>query len=140
MSETTLVLLTVWMDRAQILLANRLTEKGLPVVSYGASDDETKSTPRTGAVLRDAITMRTTPPFVASHDILRGIVYAGRSALQFAFMLAIMYVSCLPIFPNTSHADMLSSLCRTYQVGFILSIIVGLGVGETLFGRYIASA
>lgn len=25
---------------------------------------------------------------------------------------------------------------RTYQVGFILSIVFGLGVGETLFGRY----
>ncbi len=119
-------------------MANRLTEKGLPVVSYGTSDDETKATPRTGAVLRDAITMRTTPPFVASHYILRGVVYAGRSALQFAFMLAIMYVC--PLFPNTSHADIPLSLCRTYQVGFILSIIVGLGVGETLFGRYIASA
>lgn len=25
---------------------------------------------------------------------------------------------------------------RTYQVGFIAAIITGLGVGETLFGRY----
>jgi len=26
---------------------------------------------------------------------------------------------------------------RTFQVGFILSIIIGFGVGEILFGRYI---
>ena len=25
---------------------------------------------------------------------------------------------------------------RTYQTAFIISIVVGLGVGETLFGRY----
>ncbi|KAI0085508.1 CTR copper uptake transporter [Irpex rosettiformis] len=107
-----------WAKRAQILQSNRQNAKGLPVASYTTPASETKSGPRTGTVLRDAMTMRTTPPFIASHDILRGIVYAGRAALQFAFMLAIM----------------------TFQVGFILSIVVGLGVGEMLFGRHIASA
>jgi hypothetical protein len=29
---------------------------------------------------------------------------------------------------------------RTFQVGFILAIVAGLGVGETLFGRYQSNA
>ncbi|KAL5495807.1 hypothetical protein ACEPAI_1271 [Sanghuangporus weigelae] len=49
-----------------------------------------------------------------TRDIPRGIVQAAQSALEFAFMLVVM----------------------TYQVGFILSIVVGLGVGEAMFGRY----
>ncbi|KAL5534771.1 hypothetical protein ACEPAG_1235 [Sanghuangporus baumii] len=47
-------------------------------------------------------------------DIPRGIVQAAQSALEFAFMLVVM----------------------TFQVGFIISIAVGLGVGEAMFGRY----
>jgi copper transporter 1 len=29
---------------------------------------------------------------------------------------------------------------RTFQLGFILSLVVGLGVGETLFGRFGSTA
>lgn len=36
--------------------------------------------------------IRTVPPFIASQDIPRGVIYAGQVALEFAFMLAIMYV------------------------------------------------
>ncbi|KAI0338671.1 hypothetical protein BDW22DRAFT_1314894, partial [Trametopsis cervina] len=108
-----------WAHRAEVLRTNRVNAKGLPTSSSsGKSIPESQSSnssTSTRAVLRDAVTMRSAPPFIASHDILRGVVYAGRSALQFAFMLAIM----------------------TFQVGFILSIVVGLGVGEVLFGRYI---
>ncbi|KAJ3995057.1 CTR copper uptake transporter [Lentinula boryana] len=58
--------------------------------------------------------MRRAPPFIPAHDIVRGILHAGQAALTFAFMLVVM----------------------TFQLGFIISIVVGLGVGETLFGRY----
>jgi len=61
------------------------------------------------------IATRSAPPFIPAHDFARGVLHAGQMALTFAFMLAVM----------------------TFQVGFILSIVVGLGVGETLFGRYI---
>ncbi|KLO18684.1 hypothetical protein SCHPADRAFT_819296 [Schizopora paradoxa] len=60
------------------------------------------------------LSRRNIPPFVPSQDIVRGIVFVGQAALGYAFMLAIM----------------------TFQAGFIISIAVGLGVGETLFGRY----
>ncbi|KIK09641.1 hypothetical protein K443DRAFT_127524 [Laccaria amethystina LaAM-08-1] len=58
---------------------------------------------------------RTALPFIPAHDISRGLLHMGQTAFGFAFMLAVM----------------------TFQVGFIFSIILGLGVGEMLFGRYI---
>ncbi|KAF8812779.1 copper transporter [Phlegmacium glaucopus] len=64
------------------------------------------------------ITLRTIPPFIPAHDIIRGILHAGQAALTFVFMLTVM----------------------TYQVSFIISIVVGLGVGEAVFGRYISSS
>ncbi|KDR77916.1 hypothetical protein GALMADRAFT_65303 [Galerina marginata CBS 339.88] len=61
---------------------------------------------------------RHVPPFILAHDVSRGVLHAGQATLGFAFMLVVM----------------------TYQASFIISIIVGLGVGETLFGRYISAA
>ncbi|KAJ7107713.1 Ctr copper transporter [Mycena epipterygia] len=54
------------------------------------------------------------PPFTPAHDIPRGALFALQSLLGFAFMLVIM----------------------TFQVAYIISIVVGFGVGEMLFGRY----
>ncbi|KAJ7710432.1 Ctr copper transporter family-domain-containing protein [Mycena rosella] len=54
------------------------------------------------------------PPFVAAHDVMRGAMQALGAALGYAFMLAVM----------------------TFQASFIISIVLGLGVGEMLFGRY----
>ncbi|KAJ3982371.1 CTR copper uptake transporter [Lentinula detonsa] len=62
----------------------------------------------------NVFSMRRAPPFIPAHDIVRGILHAGQAALTFAFMLVVM----------------------TFQLGFIIAIVVGLGVGETLFGRY----
>ncbi|KAJ8502465.1 hypothetical protein ONZ45_g11726 [Pleurotus djamor] len=60
------------------------------------------------------IDRRRIPPFALSRDLVRGLIHAVHATLGFALMLAVM----------------------TYQVGFILSIIVGAGVGEVLFGRF----
>ncbi|KAH7920822.1 CTR copper uptake transporter [Leucogyrophana mollusca] len=57
---------------------------------------------------------RLTPPFIPEHDIVRGIMFAAQALLGYLFMLAVM----------------------TYSLGFIFALVVGLGVGETLFGRY----
>ncbi|CAA7271353.1 unnamed protein product [Cyclocybe aegerita] len=54
------------------------------------------------------------PSFILTHSLARGAIHALQAALGFAFMLVVM----------------------TYNVGYILSIILGLGVGETLFGRF----
>ena len=53
-------------------------------------------------------------PFIAPHDIPRGIIHFFQAILGYAFMLAVM----------------------TFNLGFILSICVGFGVGEILFGRF----
>jgi len=104
-----------WTKSALIVQTNRLNARGLPVSvhqaeKYGSTTSSTQFV--------NALTMRTVPPFVFWHDFTRGIMYLGHAALQFAFMLAIM----------------------SFQVGFILAIVAGLGVGETLFGRYTSLA
>ncbi|TFY66377.1 hypothetical protein EVG20_g4715 [Dentipellis fragilis] len=66
---------------------------------------------------RGVFNRRSAPPFIFWHDVSRGILQIGQSLLSFLFMLAVM----------------------TFQVGFILSIVIGLGVGEALFGRSFSS-
>ncbi|KDQ49467.1 hypothetical protein JAAARDRAFT_42889 [Jaapia argillacea MUCL 33604] len=63
---------------------------------------------------RVSFSPRTIPPFIPSVDISRGVLQAVQSVFGYLFMLAVM----------------------TFQVGFILSIVVGLGIGECLFGRW----
>lgn len=75
---------------------------------------------------------RFTPPFIPAYDIARGLMFATQTSLNYLFMLTVMYVASLS---SLRCADVLG-LVRTYQLGFILSLVVGLGVGETLFGRF----
>ncbi|KAJ6586451.1 copper transporter [Mycena vulgaris] len=58
------------------------------------------------------------PPFIPAHDIARGALHALQAFFGFAFMLAVM----------------------TFQAAFIISIVVGFGVGEMIFGRYASAA
>ncbi|KZP32306.1 hypothetical protein FIBSPDRAFT_907384 [Athelia psychrophila] len=58
-------------------------------------------------------TMRTIPPFIASHDIPRGAIHALQALLSYALMLSVM----------------------TFQAAYLLSVVFGLGLGEVLFGR-----
>jgi len=58
--------------------------------------------------------IRVLPPFILSHEFPRGIIQVGQSALKFALMLAVM----------------------SFNVGIIISVVFGLGVGEMLFGRF----
>lgn len=104
-----------WSKRAAILRADRMNARGLPSASSSEVDFKQSAV---NVRVRDAATLRHAPPFVLAHDLMRGFTYMFHTALQFAFMLTVM----------------------TFQAAFILSIIVGLGVGETLFGRYIAHA
>jgi len=58
------------------------------------------------------------PSFNPAHDIMRGAMHAVQAFLGFAFMLAVM----------------------TFQASYIITLILGLGIGEALFGRYAAAA
>ncbi|THH27016.1 hypothetical protein EUX98_g7168 [Antrodiella citrinella] len=53
------------------------------------------------------------PPFIASHDFPRGVAFALQALLTYVLMLAVM----------------------TFQAAYFISIVVGLGIGEMLFGR-----
>ncbi|KAI6133338.1 Ctr copper transporter [Pisolithus croceorrhizus] len=53
------------------------------------------------------------PPFIPSHDIPRGIIHAIQTAFSYILMLIVM----------------------TFNVAYIIPVILGLGVGEVLFGR-----
>ncbi|KAG6379264.1 Ctr copper transporter [Boletus reticuloceps] len=53
------------------------------------------------------------PPFAFSRDVPRGIIHALQSTLSYTLMLVIM----------------------TFNGAFIISVIVGLGIGEVLVGR-----
>ncbi|VDB95694.1 unnamed protein product [Peniophora sp. CBMAI 1063] len=87
-----------WHQRALIEMANRTNKR----TTLGQPQSTPTKIPRTAL------------PFIAAHDLPRGLITAILALLGFLFMLAVM----------------------TYQVGFILSIVIGLGVGEALFGRY----
>ncbi|KIM48433.1 hypothetical protein M413DRAFT_440165 [Hebeloma cylindrosporum] len=56
---------------------------------------------------------RTIPPFIVAHDVPRGILYAAQVLVVYLLMLAIM----------------------TFQAAYFISIVLGLGIGETIFGR-----
>ncbi|KAF9456153.1 Ctr copper transporter family-domain-containing protein [Collybia nuda] len=62
---------------------------------------------------RQANHIRTIPPFIPSHDVPRGIMHGIQTLLGYLLMLAVM----------------------TFNAAYIISIVVGLGLGEVIFGR-----
>ncbi|KAF9512739.1 hypothetical protein BS47DRAFT_1297301 [Hydnum rufescens UP504] len=56
---------------------------------------------------------RTIPPFIISHDIPRGVLFMGHALLRYMLMLAVM----------------------TYSASYIISILIGLSIGEVAYGR-----
>ena len=111
---------THWKHRAMLLSSRYSTNSQEPSRS-STPDEKTKATVAVEEESRSRIPSlvpklrpRTIPPFVVSHDIPRGILHAFQSAIGFLLMLAVM----------------------SYRVEFILCILIGLGQGETLFGRY----
>ncbi|KIL61659.1 hypothetical protein M378DRAFT_166611 [Amanita muscaria Koide BX008] len=127
-----------WSQSAQLeMLANRLrqSKQQLPEKSEPHNRDSkssesslksastpTQSTTTTTTTLRPNVfrnmfsRYNTTTPFIPSHNISRGILHAIQTALSYLFMLASM----------------------TFQAAFIISMCLGAGVGEMMFGRYIS--
>jgi solute carrier family 31 (copper transporter), member 1 len=73
---------------------------------------------------------RTIPPFIAAHDVPRGILYSLQMFMMYLLMLAVMYAQSLFMFSLLLEYD-----SRTFQAAFFISIVLGLGIGEILFGR-----
>lgn len=57
--------------------------------------------------------LRSIPPFIPSHDIPRGIMHSIQTASSYVLMLIVM----------------------TFNAAYIIPVILGLGMGEALFGR-----
>lgn len=57
---------------------------------------------------------RVVPPFILAHDLPRGTIHMFQAAMAYALMLIVM----------------------TFQVGYFVSVILGLGVGQVIFGRW----
>jgi len=96
-----------WATRAQ-LLHSKSTSTSAPVPTRF---------PRLSRIARTCLGFASTdgtPPLILAHDIPRGLLFVVRALIGVLFMWTVM----------------------TFQVAFILSIVVGLGVGEMLFGRY----
>ncbi|EKM60886.1 uncharacterized protein PHACADRAFT_247104 [Phanerochaete carnosa HHB-10118-sp] len=76
--------------------------------------DDVKPVPsERSSLVNSARVSRSSPPFLLSHDVPRGIAFACQALLGYTLMLAVM----------------------TFQAAYIISILVGLGIGEVLFGR-----
>ncbi|KAK7455772.1 hypothetical protein VKT23_010804 [Stygiomarasmius scandens] len=99
-----------WARSAQVIQANQLNRSKSNGIAHESQSFS----------LQNVLLLRTrfAPPFIPSHDIVRGLFYIAQAGLGYLFMLAIM----------------------TYQVGFIFSILIGLGFGEVMFGRYAKGA
>ncbi len=54
------------------------------------------------------------PPFKMAHDLPRGVLFAFSSFVNYLLMLSVM----------------------TYDVWFFVAVLLGLGAGETAFGRF----
>ncbi|TDL28568.1 hypothetical protein BD410DRAFT_811659 [Rickenella mellea] len=95
-----------WRQKALAITSNKLAPTESPDCCAGDSGQKQSPT-----ALRT--TPRTIAPFIPSVDLVRGCMHSGQAVLQYALMLAVM----------------------TFQAAYIISIVVGLGVGEVIFGR-----
>ncbi|KAH9913205.1 CTR copper uptake transporter [Fomitopsis serialis] len=107
-----------WAQRARVVELNTGSNASLPTTRSSAVDEKRStsslSVPVLHSTLPRTIGLRSAAPFILKHELPRGILLMVQVALNYAFMLAVM----------------------TFQLGFIFSLIVGLGVGEMLFGRF----
>lgn len=107
-----------WGSRAlALILQMQRTSTNVQYVDDKAKDpsdaieEGSSSLPITPARVRNR--QRLVPPFIPMHDITRGIFQAVQSLFSYTLMLAVM----------------------TFNASYIISIVVGLAIGEVLFGR-----
>ncbi|KAF8078386.1 Ctr copper transporter [Lyophyllum atratum] len=85
--------------------ANEISEKSLYLKSENPESSDLRQA--------TASPIRTIPPFILAHDFPRGLMHGLQALLTYALMLAVM----------------------TFNAAYIISIILGLGIGEAIFGR-----
>ncbi|CEL57544.1 CTR copper uptake transporter [Rhizoctonia solani AG-1 IB] len=100
-----------WKQRSDALVAARFVRMR---DSVSADKESEQNTSLTGQSKAPAISKPTLPPFIWSHELARGGMQILQSFFGYALMLAVM----------------------SFNAAFIISILLGLGVGEILFGRF----
>ncbi|KAH0834214.1 CTR copper uptake transporter [Lanmaoa asiatica] len=96
-----------WVERASILALEKSDSvSSLPSSSESSASSSSPSTRKSK--------WHRLPPFVPEFDITRGVLFSAQAFIKVLLMLAVM----------------------TFQLAFLVSIAIGSGVGETLFGRF----
>ncbi|QRW05030.1 copper transport protein CTR2 [Ceratobasidium sp. AG-Ba] len=104
-----------WRHRSNALVAARFVRlRDSRSSSDKASEEGGCCAPEAGTAQAPA-SRPTLPPFVTSHELARGAMQIIQSFFGYALMLAVM----------------------TFNAAFIISVLLGLGVGEVLFGRFV---
>ncbi|KAG8984284.1 hypothetical protein FRB94_006196 [Tulasnella sp. JGI-2019a] len=88
-------------------------KNGLSDTEAALTRSSSNASNATAAVPRAPI-FRVLPPFILSHDLTRAALTTARSAVGYTLMLAVM----------------------TFNASFIISILIGVFIGELLFGRF----
>lgn len=111
-----------WTQRARALTVRATPSSSQPTIGddwVATKDGEeqavgvTRLPTERSSLVSPARASRSSPPFIASHDIPRGIAFACQALIGYTLMLAVM----------------------TFQAAYIISIVAGLGIGEVAFGR-----
>ncbi|KAG8812814.1 hypothetical protein FRC19_002876 [Serendipita sp. 401] len=109
-----------WAERARVKLTRKFVEikdqtpreeqkvGDISIVSSSQPSGSQQSDEPLPRLSRERI-----PPFMFTHDLARGAFVVFQTAITYGLMLCVM----------------------TFNAGFIISILIGLGVGEVLFGR-----
>lgn len=100
----------------------------------GDKDKDKKEVRKEFTIVEETLLFRGAVPFVLRHAWARGVLQMLQSLLGILFMLAIMQV--YPSFFPLVAVNIVFR--RTFQVGFILSLVVGQAIGEMMYGRYMS--
>ncbi|CAE6513241.1 unnamed protein product [Rhizoctonia solani] len=100
-----------WKQRSDALVAARFVRMRDSASTDKESEQDASLTAQSRVPRAPRLTL---PPFIWPHELARGAMQVLQSFFGYALMLAVM----------------------TFNAAYIISILLGLGVGEVLFGRF----
>ncbi|KIM75753.1 hypothetical protein PILCRDRAFT_52569, partial [Piloderma croceum F 1598] len=101
-------LLERWVAATRATLETRWRKRSAAATEKTSED----SRPNSSSSSRAPKTLRIMAPFTPAQNIPRGAIHALQALLGYFLMLAVM----------------------TFQAGYLISVVIGLGLGEILFG------
>ncbi|KAL1667694.1 Ctr copper transporter family-domain-containing protein [Schizophyllum commune] len=110
-------LVTAWRSRLEdswAALTHHLLNHIASSSEISTDEDEKGKMPETTTTTTPAPSPQLIPPFILSHDLSRGAMFALQALMSYVLMLAVM----------------------TFNAAYLISILAGLGIGEAIFGRW----